>query len=145
MDWKREAVNDLKRFQPQKDSLENIKARIQALKAQYGAIKCSMGDSTPVKGGASRIEDRLLDNIVERQRLTYTYRATERLVELVERGLSGLDERELRILELFYIRGAKGNVERLMEELDLEKTRLYELKDDALYKFTVREYGLPDY
>lgn len=145
MNWQKAAIEDLRKYQAQKESLANMKLRIAALVEKYRAIKCVSTDSTPVQGGASRIEDRMLDNIVERQRLAHTYRATEKLVKLVERGLAGLDNRERLVLDRFYINRPSGHVEELMEELNVEQARVYQIKNDALYKFTVRSYGLIDY
>jgi len=146
MDWKKCAIEDLHNYNARKESLENIIMRISALKDQSASVKCSMNsDKIPVQGGGSKIEDRILSNLVERERLKHTYHATKRLVELTERGLAGLDERGRLILERFFIAPAKGNVERLCGELGYEERNIYKLKDQALYDFTIREYGLMDY
>lgn len=145
MDWKRAAMDDLRRYPFQKQSLENISTRVSALKQKFTTVKGTLSDATPVQGGASRIEDRMLDNIVERERLILTYRATKRLVDLVESGLAGLDDRERLVLERFFITRERAHVERLMEELHVEKTKVYSMKDQALYKFTICMYGLIDY
>jgi ArpU family phage transcriptional regulator len=146
MDWKKSAIEDLQKYSRRRDSLDNIKTRIAALKEQYASVKCALGsDSVAVQGGGSRIEDRMLSNIVERERLAHTYRAAKRLVELTERGLDGLDERERLVLERFYITPAKNAVPRLSEELFVEKSQVYRIKDDALYKFTICQYGISDY
>jgi ArpU family phage transcriptional regulator len=146
MDWKKSAIEDLRNYNRRKDSLDNIKQRIRALKEVYASVKCSLGsDPVAVKGGGSKIEDRMLDNIVERKRLSHTYNATKQLVELTEKGLGGLDERERRVLELFFIAPQKGSVARLMEELGYEQRQIYKIKDQALYSFTIMQYGLADY
>jgi len=145
MNWQKSAMEDLRKYNAQKESLDNARERIGALKYRFESVRCSSSDSTPVQGGASRIEDKMLDNIVERQRLTYTYHATKKLVALVERGLSGLDERERKVLDAFYINREYGHVENLYEELHVEKSRVYQIKNDALYKFTISSYGLIDY
>ncbi|MEA4896142.1 MAG: hypothetical protein VB064_12915 [Oscillospiraceae bacterium] len=146
MNWKQASIEDLRNYNGRKESLDNIRERIGALKEHYASIKCSLGsDTVAVQGGGSRIEDRMLNNIVERQRLAHTYNATKRLVELTERGLLGLDNKERRVLELFYIMPAKGNVERLKDELGYEERQIYRMKDQALYDFTVHQYGLIDY
>ena len=146
MDWKKCAIEDLRNYGRRRDSLDNIKSRIVALKEQYASVKCALGSDTgAVQGGGNRIEDRMLSNIVERERLTHTYRAAKQLVDLTERGLSGLDERERLVLERFYIEPAKGSVDRLCDELGYEKTQIYHMKDSALYKYTICEYGLSDY
>lgn len=146
MDWKKCAMEDLRNYSRRRDSLDNIKSRIAALKEQYASVKCALGSDTgAVQGGGNRIEDRMLSNIVERERLTHTYRAAKQLVDLTERGLSGLDERERLVLERFYVEPERNAVPRLSDELYVEKSQVYRIKDDALYKFTICQYGLSDY
>lgn len=62
-----------------------------------------------------------------------------------QRGLSGLDERERLVLKRFYVSSERGNVDRRCGELRYETKQVYRIKDDALYKYTICEYGLPDY
>ena len=146
MDWKKCAIEDLRNYSRRRDSLENIRGRIAALREQYASVKCALGsDSGAVQGGGNRIEDRMLSNIVERERLEHTYRAAKRLVDLTERGLNGLDERERLVLERFYVEPSKGNVDRLSDELGYEQAQVYRIKNDALYKFTIHEFGIVDY
>lgn len=145
MNWQKEAIFDLKNYQPRKQSLENIKERIRALQEKSRSIKSAFSDATPVQGGGNRMEDALINNIVERQRLALTYSATCRLVRLTERGLNGLAERDRLILNKFYIERAPGNVEQLMEDLHIEKSQVYRIKDNALYNLTIGMYGIIDY
>lgn len=145
MDWKKEAEMDLRHYNARKQSLENITAKIAALEEQFKAIKCTSCDSTPVQGGASRLEDNWINNIVQRQRLMHTYKATKPLVLLVEKGLYKLTDQQRTILDAFYINRSYGHVDRLMEQLHLEKSQVYDLKDRALYHFTVCMYGIVDY
>jgi hypothetical protein len=147
MNWQKAAVEDLQKYDAMCRSLDNIPLRIAALKSAYESLSLRRGAATGqsrLPGGLSRIEDRLLDNIVERQRLGHSYKAMKGLVTLVRRGISGLDERERLVLERFFIRREAGHVEKLMEELHYEKSRVYTLKNQALYKFTLSMYGLSD-
>ena len=139
------AIEDLKKHRAREESLRNIAERIKALKEKSVAIKSSSTSAAPIKGGGNRVEDRLLDNIVERERLRHTYRATKHLVEIVERGLSNLEEDERFILDAFYISRQKKHIERCTERLHLEQAQVYRMKDKALYKFTIAMYGLIDY
>lgn len=146
MDWKRAAIEDLRYYRDHRDSLRNIPERIEALKHQYEAIKCSNASREPVQGGTSRVEDSMLNNIVERERLRNNYAAAKRLVGMIQRGLAGLDDTERRVLDRFYIdRPKDGHVERLENELHAEKSTIYRIKEQALYRFTVCMYGLIDY
>lgn len=144
MNWREEAKLNLRQYRSQKEALENIKERHAALLSQFGALKGGCSDRDPVQGGCSRMEDSLINNIVERDRLSLNYRATRRLVHLTERGLSGLGERHRRVLELFYIDRRPGYLDRLMEELHVERSRVYQIHDDALYWFTIAMYGIPE-
>lgn len=145
MNWQKEAINDLKNYRQRKQSLANMADRRAALEDRFKGIKCAATDVTPVQGGSSRMEDNLINNIVERERLYWTIQATQRLVDLTEKGLAGLTDTQRIVLEKFFIDRPSRHVEWLMEHLNYEKSRVYQLKDDALYGFTVAMYGLIDY
>ena len=145
MNWKNEAINDLMTYERKKESLTNIRLQIQAINMQLTAVRGAMADCGPVKGGGSNYEDRILNNIVKRDRLKLTYQATKQIVTLIEKGLAGLDERDRLVLDMFYIHREKGNVDRLMEKLGYEKSRVYEVKDNALSQFSVVMYGISEY
>lgn len=145
MNWKLMAEEDLKKYTAQKQSIESIPQKIIALKDRAASIKCGISDMDPVQGGVSQTEDKLLDNMMERERLKYTYKASKRMVELIEKGLSGLDDEEKLVLDRFYINRSQGHVERLMEELNFEQRQVYNIKDKALYKFTIAMYGMVEY
>ena len=145
MNWQKEAINDLRNYRQRKQSLENMAERRAALEDRFKSIRCVATDADPVQGGSSRMEDSLINNIVERDRLYWTMQATQRLVDLTEKGLAGLDDRQRTVLEKFYVDRCPNHVEWLSEHLNYEKSRVYQLKDDALYYFTVSMFGLIDY
>lgn len=116
MKWQNEAIEDLKHYWDMQNSLNNIRERISILEEDYTTIKSNRMDVTPVMGGSSKVENRLINNIVERQRLEDTYQETQKMVQLIKRGLDGLDDKEKLVLERFYIHRSGGHVEQLMEE-----------------------------
>ena len=63
---------------------------------------------------------------------------------VVNTSLAALDAEERHILERFYMHRAGGHVERLCEELHLEKSQIYERKDRALRHFTLALYGVAE-
>ena len=140
MNWKAEAVRDLKSYPQRKKSVDNIKERIKILDEQLTSLKGISSDE-PVMGGFSRQEERWLDNISERERLNFSLKIVQNLVDLTEKGLSVLDSRELEILKGFYIEQRQNRVEGLCHELHFEKSRLYQIKDEAIRKFTIAMYG----
>ncbi len=140
MNWKREAGNDLRSYPERKAACENIRERIKILEEQFTSLH-GISTDTPVMGGMSRQEEKMLDNISEREKLSSSLKITEDLVRLTEKGLDVLEKRERQVLEGFYFERSENNVERLCEKFHLEKTRLYEIKDIALRKFTIAMYG----
>lgn len=140
MNWQAEAARDLKTYSQRKASVENIQERIRVLDEQFKSLKGISADE-PVMGGMSKQEEKWLDNISERERLNFSLKIAAAFVELTEKGLDVLDNREREILEGFYIQKIENHVEKLCEKMHIEKTRLYELKDNALKKFTIAMYG----
>lgn len=140
MNWKAEAVRDLKTYSQRKESVENIQERIKVLDEQFKFLKGISADE-PVMGGMSKQEEKWLDNISERERLSFSLKIAEALVELTEKGLDVLDDRERQILEGFYMQRMDNHVEMLCDRFNIEKSSLYRLKDEALKKFTIAMYG----
>lgn len=142
--WKREAIADLRRYSAQKQSLQNTKERIRALEQQYTSVRSNSAASTPVKGGGNRMEDAMLDNIVLRDKLKLTRAVVSRILKSIERGLNALDERDQLILHRFYIAPERGAANRLAGELGVEVRQVYNLREQALYRFTLNQYGISE-
>ncbi len=143
MNWQECAVQDLKKYRAQKNSLEIIPERITALRLRSQSAK-SADPSRPRVSGGKHAGDALLDNIVERDRLKLAYNANKRLLALVDRGLSTLTENERTVLTAFYIEPAESKIDYLREALGFEQSHIYRLKDEALYHFTLAMYGVTD-
>lgn len=145
MKWTDFAIDDLRKYRKMKESLKNIPEKIKILEIRFKTIKSGSSDFTPVQGGASRMEDNMLDNIVERERLKLLYHADGRLVQLIERGLSELTQEERLAVDLFYIDRPRDHLEELVKRLGCEQAQVYRIKNNALYKFTVTMYGITEY
>ena len=143
MNWKAEAVKELKSYPQRLASIENIKERIKTLDEQFVSLK-GISAEAPVMGGFSRQEEKMLDNISERESLGFSLKVAEALIELTEKGLNALDKKEREIIDGFYINHIDNHVDVLCEKMHYEKTRLYEIKDNALRKFTIAMYGVVD-
>ena len=144
MDWKKSAESDLRSYLARLDALENIKNRIAALRISQVGLKSAATDKEPVKGGTSRHDDKLINNVVEIERLKRDYAVTDRLVKFIEKGLAGLSAEERDVLDCFYINQTHRDLEALKEKLGYEKSQIYRIKDRALYIFTITCYGIID-
>ena len=144
MNWKKISIERLKAYEARQQSLILIPAQLETLEMSLTAIRSATTDSTPVTGGnGNKREESLLNNIIMREELKENLKIAEKEVEITERGLKHLTREQRRILEAFYIhKTSHGHVERLCDELYLERSRVYELKDDALKIFTIACYGI---
>ena len=143
VNWEKVAIDDLRKYEKMRHSLVSIREKQAALDLQSGVIRSSFRDSEPVSGsGSSGAEDRLISNIVERERLDGNYQAVEKLVAQIDAALAMLDDQERLVLERFYINRCPNHVERLCEELGCERSQVYRAKDEALRCFTISMYGL---
>ena len=142
IDWKRRAVGKLQGYEARKRALENIPEEIRRLESVMNGIRSANTDSTPVQGGGCTREDMMLSNIVHRQELERRLEQARLWVMQVDNGLGALDDEERLVLDRFYIHRAKGYVNRLCEELGVERTQIYERKDKAVHHFTIALYGV---
>lgn len=140
--WKYKAIDKLKDYSAQKAALQNLPEEIARLESEAYSIKSATGDGTPVKGGGSGREDRLLSNIVKREEHKAMLHRATLAVRQVERGLNVLTGEERHLLDVMYIINEKGRADRLMEELGLaEESSLYKRVNKALLRFTIAMYG----
>lgn len=144
MDYKQIAMDDLRKHKYRKQSLEHLSQRIAALNSRLCSIPSPQLDGIPSQGISNRGEERVINILAEIERLGYARKSVQQLVELVDKGLSGLSKAERMVLEKFYIDRPVGHVEFLMEELNFEQRNIYKIKDRALQKFTISMYGILD-
>lgn len=144
MDWKREAENDLRCHEKRRIALQSLADEIRELRGRIYGSSAPAADAVPVQGGTSTAEGRLIAAIDELERKKEAWRITRRRVDAVERGLAALDEQQREILEAFFINRVQGGADYLAENLHLERTRVYELRERALRDFTIARYGVVD-
>lgn len=144
MNWQKESIQRLRDYEARKQALANIEEDRKACELRAISIRAARTDGEPVKEGGNKREDALINNIVKRDELALNLEIAEREVSVTESALRTLTEEEHRILYLFYINRPRGHVELLSDELCVERSRVYELKDNALRKFTLACYGVVD-
>lgn len=144
MDWKREAIDKLRCYAARKNAIVSIPQEIRRLEDAFAGIRSATTDGTPVHGGGSSREDMLLSNIAHRDELERSLRQAKDTVAIVDSGLAVLDDSERQVLDRFYMHPAQGNVDRLCEELNLEKSAVYDRKEKAIRRFTIALYGITE-
>ena len=135
MDWKAEAIDKLQGYEAQQRAVDGITGELERL----GAAKL---DGMPRTGiNASARKEVMVDNITHRDNLKRKLKEARLWVEIVDGGLSVLGEDERFVLDLLFMHPAKGNIERLCEQLWVEKATVYRRRDEALRRFTIALYG----
>lgn len=142
MDWKNEALEKLAGYEARRADMERIPHELERLGASYTGIRAVRLDGMPRAGSsASAREEAMVDNITIRDDLKRKLKEARLWVEIVEGGLSILGDEGRLVLELLFIHPAKGNIERLCEQLGVEKSTVYHRRDEALRRFTIALYG----
>ncbi len=69
MDWKNIALEKLKDYQAKRQALESIPLEIAQVESTMTSIRSARPDATPVKGGSSGYEDKMLSCLAHRDEL----------------------------------------------------------------------------
>lgn len=142
MDWKAEAVERLRGYEAQRQTMERITLELERLGTSYAGIRGARLAGMPKAGsGASAREDYMLNNITRRDDLRRKLKEAQLWVAVVDSGMSILDEEERLALELCFIHKVKGSIEDLCERLNVERSTAYRRRDEALQRFTIALYG----
>lgn len=141
MNWKKEAIEKLKEYNARKQAITSIPMEITQLESAVRGIRSASADGVAISGGGSGREDMLLSNICKREELKRSLATAKVWVSQVDAAMGVLNQEERLILDRFYINPARGNVDRLCAELNVEKPTVYRRKDDALRHFTICLYG----
>ncbi len=144
MNWVKEAESKLRDYAAKEQSLESVTERIAQLRTEMTCVRSATTDSTAVRGGGNCREDALLNNIAERSELERARDLAASWLEWVNKALRALPDADRHLLDVFYINRHKGHVERLCEEMNVEKSQVYNRKNAALRKFTIALYGITE-
>lgn len=140
--WKYDVKELLTRYRLRQSAVETLPLELRRLELESDGLRAAASDTTPVQGGGTVIEDRMLSNITRRENTARALNEARLEVERLEAALGELAADERRVLDLMYIDRQRGSVERLREELGLEDERsVYKRADRALRKLTIALYG----
>ena len=137
-DW---IIPRLRDLEQEREALQNIPERIRTLELAFAGLRAANTDGDVVSGGENHREEVLLANIAERDALRLNLEVTSREVRQMEKALSRLSADEALVLERFYIHREPGHVERLCEELSMEKSQVYNIKNRAMVKLARMLHG----
>ena len=141
-EWKYDVRDKLSDYPRQKNAVETLPDEIRRLESEYTSLHSTVYDSTPVQGGGTPHESRMLHNIILRGDTERQLQRACLAVEFVESALNTLTDEERHIVDVMYISRQRGATERLRQELGLEDERsVYKRVDKILKKLTIAMYG----
>ena len=141
MNWKLEAEEKLRRYPAMRQAIRSIPEEIKRLEEQAATLRAVRTDTVSSHGGVSRGEDRLLNNMAERQELEWALENADRWLKNTERALKTLSREERTVLSRMLIYPEEGAAQRLCMDLGVESSSIYRRRDNALRKFTLALYG----
>ena len=141
MDWRKELTEELRRHGFRRGAVSSLRQRIDILETDFSLLKAVQTDRSAVQGGGSKAEDRLINNIVERDRLLDQLQVTQAYIRWMETGLQQLSREEQVALEYFYIDRPADYVDQLCDRLGCEQAQVYRIKDRALRELAMRLYA----
>ena len=142
MNWKLEAKEKLQSYPTRRASIQSLKNELRRLEFEAEGLKSPTLRAESVRQSHSARDDRIVDNLVQRKELEQRLRETELWLGTVDGALSALTEQERLVLRRMYMEPGRGNLDRLCEELELEKSMVYRRRDGALERFTSALYGI---
>lgn len=144
MNWKEEATDRLRQYDSLRQACSNIPQQLEQLHNRIYRSKSANLQPGGSKGGYSRGDGALLNDLVLQQELRGNLERSRSWVRMTEEALKILTGEERLILRRLYIYPESGSLERLCQELGVEKSSVYRRRDRALEKFTLALYGAPE-
>lgn len=135
-DKEKAAVKELKNYNGYLVRVKNLEAKIKALDEisqpgiSYDGIKVDSGFKNTV-------ENSQITRIEKKEELERALTLTKVNIDIIERALKALAEDEYIVLDRFYINRQYRAADKLTQELQVNRTTVYQLKEAALRKFIV--------
>ena len=145
LDLKERSADVLRRYEANLNALELIQQQIQENEISMTGIRNIQTDDIPVKNSRDVHKNRVINHAEKRDILKVRLLEVQTEVNMVNRGLSVLDQKERKFLERFYISKRRGAASELAEEYFTDTRTVFKWRDKALYKFTIALYGFTEW
>lgn len=142
MNWTATAINELKRYEFNKIKIKLWLNRLAIAESCMTSPRVASCSAAPVHGGGNRYEDKLLDYIVDCDDIRKKIAREKARIAIVDAALEALSREERMVLDRFYIHKTADTIGELCVELNYERTKIYEIRKEALRKFVAIVYGV---
>lgn len=104
IDYKKTCKWELGRYYEKLMAIDSLQDEIDTMTTRMEGIRSPKMDATPVQGGSSTAEERIINAICNRDNLTVNHELVKWQVRQMDRGLSILTDQQRRILEVAVMR-----------------------------------------
>ena len=142
--WKFKAIDKLRDYPLKAAAIQSLQEELQRLELEATNIRSATADATPVQGGGSSREDKLLSNIIHRDEIKRMIAGAKLACNVVNMSLAALDAAERDLLTNMYIHRISGGTPRIAEMMGLDERSVYRRADRALRRFVIAPYGVSE-
>lgn len=140
MNWRDEAIKNLKDYRAKCAALENLRDDIRECEEALGSIRAADPDCVRVKS-SNVPNDSFLNSLTMRVELTESYLRAKAWVAKMDKAFSVLSREDITLLERMYIYPEPKAVDRIAGDLQIDVKTVYRRKDAALARFTIARFG----
>lgn len=134
--------DELRAYRDMKASIESMHEEIATIDFELTNISATNYDKDIISGsGENGQQERIVNALNRKHQVETDLRITEETVMLIEKGLKGITAAERHILTSMYINHDHKAAQKLMEEMHIESSQLYRLKNKSLLHYGMRKYG----
>lgn len=141
MNWEKEVISRLKNYNYRKEAITNLKSRIGYIESNLISVKTVSIDKEPIKGGGSKQEDILINNIVEKDLLLRNLKYCQREVEELDKAFEILTNTEYEVIQKLYLVSYRINLKDICNEMGYSKSNIYNISHVATKKLALYLYG----
>lgn len=140
--WERLVIEQLRDIELKRAAYENAIDHIKRLKEEASKVRGPVLSTQPCEGGKlNKEEERRLNNLSLCEEITANAKRLRKDLIVFDQAWNQLTNNEQIVLTYFFINRPKNHIDFLMEKLNYERSKIYYLKDDALYKLTMLLYA----
>lgn len=134
-----EILRDLKNYNNLQDSIKNMEDILYCIDQDLKSIQAINYDGMP-KGQGKKTHTRVEKLIMEKDAIQSKIDRTNRKVFIINNCLNLLEAPEQKIIRDVIINNV--NINTVINELNISKSEFYRIKDECLYKISVKMFGV---
>lgn len=142
MDYIKEAIEQLRDYTLMIVAVATMQEQLEALKLEKDNIKAQVITREPRGGGSTEPDDKIANNIFKRKVIINNIVATNKKIKCIDKSLAQLGTDEQKVLNRMFIIGCNNAINDLSRELNISKSQIYRIKEQAIRRFARAMFGV---